>query len=60
MKNASIYTTRWKLAYQYGNSRTVCAKGGIPMFEVLKDGKWEAGRNRHALANMEKVKSLLK
>jgi len=57
MTKACIYSAGGKIIYQYGNSRTVCAKGSIPIFETRLAGQWVLGRNRHAIATIARVKS---
>jgi hypothetical protein len=58
-KMTSIYSTKEGMAYQRGSSRTLVDASGSYQFQVKKDGQWVAGRNRHAVATVEKVKAEL-
>lgn len=58
-KQATIYSTKEGMAYQYGNSRTLVRADGTALFQKKVDGAWCICRCSYAHATIDKVKAAL-
>ena len=59
MTTVQTYTVQGQMAYQLGNSRVLCSRGGCKLFQKKEGGVWRNGRHSYALDLIEKVKAVL-